>query len=275
MKVCALRYQFDCLHSFAEYKEKIEGILKKKKSDGVDLVIFPEYAGLELLALFEDPLKDSHKKLHKIYRDYCDLFTSLSKKIEIHVCAGSTVVLDGKKRYNRAHLFTSDGRLHVQDKCMSTRFEIEKEVTPGREYKVFEVDGVKLAIVICYDMEFPSIARNLCKKGAKLLLCPSYTDDWQGYYRVHIASRARALENQCFVATSVLHGKFDWVDEEASGFAGIYAPPDGDFPDSGILFQDEEDALSKIDINLVEKTRESGSVSIYKDWPDQFSIYYS
>lgn len=275
MKICALRYQFDRLSTLVEYRNKIEVILKDKKSQGIDLVLFPEYAGLELLAIFDDPLKDSYKKLNTIYQDYCDLFTTLSKEVGIHVCAGTTVVLEGGKRYNRAHLFTKDGKLHVQDKCMSTRFEIEKEVSQGRSYEVFEVGGLKLAVVICYDMEFPSIARNLCEQGAELLLCPSYTDDWQGYYRVHVASRARALENQCFVATSVLHGKFDWVDEEASGFAGIYAAPDGDFPDSGILYQDEKDALYQIDRSLINKTRETGSVLIYKDWPDQFSIQYS
>lgn len=275
MKVSALRYRFDRLDCFDDYEKKIEQLVKKKKASDVDLILFPEYAGLELLSIFEDPLKDSYTKLQSIYPKYQELFIKLAQKHQVNICAGTTVVLEESKRFNRAHFFTKEGRLFTQDKCMSTQFEIEKEISKGTTFQVFQVDGVSVAIVICYDMEFPMIARSLAEKGAQLLLCPSYTDDWQGYYRVHVASRARALENQFFVATSVLHGEFDWVDEKACGYSGIYVPSDGDFPDSGILAQEEGDSEAVIDTNLVDFVREKGTVKLFKHWPEQFLLHFT
>lgn len=65
----------------------------------------------------------------------------------------------------------------------------------------------KLAILTCYDIEFPEAARIAADKGVELILCPSYTETVSGYYRVRNTSQARAIENQLFVALSGIVGE--------------------------------------------------------------------
>ena len=274
MKISCIRYAFSKLASFEDYQKKITAIAEDKKSKDVDLILFPEYSGMELLGLFEEPLVNPYLKLDSLYKDYLAFYKELAMSKQIHICSGTTLFHDRGKRYNRAHLFTKEGMIHTQDKCMSTRFEEEKEISQGSSCKVFNVEGVQLGILVCYDIEFPYLARGLCERGAQLILCPSYTDDWQGYYRVHVSSRARALENQCIVATSVLHGDFEWIDEKAFGYAGVYGPPDGPFPDSGVISQGEKDAEACLNFNFVKETRQRGSVKNYHDWPLQNQVQF-
>ena len=79
-----------------------------------------------------------------------------------------------------------------------TRFENEQWlISAGDEIRVFDTDFGKIAINICYDSEFPLIARQQVEAGADLILVPSCTDTQAGFHRVRLGCQARALENQC------------------------------------------------------------------------------
>ncbi len=45
--------------------------------------------------------------------------------------------------------------------------------TPGNEYPIFEVNGLKYGINICYDGQFPDAAKAVADQGARLLLLPA------------------------------------------------------------------------------------------------------
>ena len=60
-------------------------------------------------------------------------------------------------------------------------------------------DCGKVAINVCYDVEFPEMARIACQKGAKILFVPFSTDEKHGFQRVKYCSQARAIENQAYV----------------------------------------------------------------------------
>src|SRR5690554_7444769 len=66
--------------------------------------------------------------------------------------------------------------------------------------RVYETDCGKIGVLICYDVEFPELARILADQGMKILFVPFLTDTQNGYSRVRYCARARAIENQCFVA---------------------------------------------------------------------------
>ena len=88
-----------------------------------------------------------------------------------------------------------------------TRFENEQWlIKSGKELKCFDTEYGKIAINICYDSEFPLLARKQVEAGCVLILVPSCTDTLAGYHRVKIGSHARALENQCYVVQSLLAG---------------------------------------------------------------------
>ena len=65
-------------------------------------------------------------------------------------------------------------------------------------------------IAICYDIEFPLIAHAMARAGAELILAPSCTDTIAGANRVHVGARARALENQVYVAVAPTVGQAPW-----------------------------------------------------------------
>lgn len=104
---------------------------------------------------------------------------------------------------NRAFLFRPDGSSDHQDKLQMTRFENERwGIGAGDTIKTFDTAFGRIGIDICYDSEFPLIARRQVEQGADVILVPSCTDTLAGYWRVRIGCQARALENQCYVVQS-------------------------------------------------------------------------
>ena len=69
--------------------------------------------------------------------------------------------------------------------------------TPGQERLVFEYKGVTIAAFICYDLRFPVWSRNVEKYDLAVYIAnwpASRRNVWQTLLR------ARAIENQCYVA---------------------------------------------------------------------------
>ncbi len=83
------------------------------------------------------------------------------------------------------------------------RWEKEKwKGDAGDQLRVFDTPYGRIAILICYDIEFPELSRKVCEMGADIIFVPSCTDDRQGFLRVRYCCHARAIENQVFVAVT-------------------------------------------------------------------------
>jgi predicted amidohydrolase len=169
-----------------------------------------------------------------------------------------------------------DGVIDYQDKLMMTRFEKEQWlIKSGQELKCFDTEYGKMAINICYDSEFPLLARKQVEAGCVLILVPSCTDTVAGYHRVKIGCQARALENQCYVVQASLVGDAAWSEavDVNVGAAAIYTPVDRGFPDNGILaagtFNAVQWVIAEICPNDCETVRKQGQVFNYRDWPLQ------
>jgi predicted amidohydrolase len=175
-----------------------------------------------------------------------------------------------------------DGKLGYQDKLIMTRFENEQWlVKGGKELRCFDTEHGKIAINICYDSEFPMLARKQVEAGANLILVPSCTDTLAGYHRVKIGCQARALENQCYVVQSCLVGHAPWSEavDVNIGAAAIYTPVDRGFPDNGVLVAGELNAvqwvIGEVSTTACAIVREQGQVFNYRDWPLQNGIGFS
>ena len=131
-------------------------------------------------------------------------------------------------------------------------------VEPGDALKVFDTAFGRVAIAICYDIEFPLYARAQCEAGARLLLVPSCTDTAAGANRVRYGCQARAMENQAYVACAVTAGEADWSPalDVNTGRAGVYTPVDRGFPDDGVAALDDgEWAIAELDRDRLEAAR--------------------
>ena len=160
------------------------------------LIILPEYAfGKIITANSKEWIQLSYfANKHNIYLLFgaMDSLSSLSSSNS-----------DGGRNdyYNTAFLFASDGELiGKQAKVKPIQFLIDGH--PAKEQKVMKTDIGNLGILICYDEDFPYVARNLTSKGAELLLVP--TKDVMRWGKIQHKQRAsitilRAVENHRFI----------------------------------------------------------------------------
>lgn len=262
MKIAALQYQYDFPTDFENYRQKVSHLVEKMARQKVDLLVFPEYAGYEI-GSFAD-----FETFQNWLPSYLDLFQNLSRLHHMYICCGTQVVKTEEGIFNRSYFFSPHNKYSYQDKCILTAYEVAEGIlSPGNTLRLFETRWGKVGICICYDIEFPSIAKKLIDNGAKLILVPSYTSTAHGFYRVFTSCRARALEYQCYVVQSALVGQTDV--ELAYGAAAICSPIDDGFPEDGILSlgtRDQPEIITAtLDFGLLEKVRSGGQTRNYTD----------
>ena len=284
VKIAAAQYDISFLETWANYQRKSERWVREAAEQGAKILLFPEYNTMELASLFSETVYSSLNlsliEMQIVHEAFLNLFQGLAQQYQCVIQAGSFPVLISEDVYhNRAYLFMPNGETHFQDKMMMTRFENEQWlISAGDELKTFDTEFGRIAINICYDSEFPLLARKQVEMGANLILVPSCTDTVAGFHRVKIGCQARALENQCYVVQAALVGDAPWspaVDVNV-GAAGIYTPVDYGFPDNGILangeFNKPQWIFAEIDLQNCEKVRAEGQVFNYRDWSRQIGI---
>jgi predicted amidohydrolase len=281
-RIAAAQYDIGFLPSWSDYEAKVGRWVAEAVDQGAKLLLFPEYFSMELASLFPEEVYQSLSKqleaLQSVHADFTGLYAGLARKHGVYILAGSFPVRQEDGRYrNRAYLFRPDGSSDFQDKLQMTRFENEQWlITAGNELKVLDTEFGKIGVNICYDSEFPMIARKQVEMGADLILCPSCTDTVAGYHRVRIGCQARALENQCYVVQSPTVGLAPWSEavDVNVGAAAIYTPVDYGYPDNGVLAIGELNAAqwvhADIDPSTLATVRQTGQVFNYRDWPGQF-----
>jgi predicted amidohydrolase len=284
VKIASAQYDISFLVSWQEYQQKIARWVAGATQQDARILLFPEYASMELASLFGQEVYSSLSKqlaaMQSVHDDYLGLFKALAMQHHCIIQSGSfPVEIEPGVYRNRAYLFMADGKVDYQDKLMMTRFENEQWfIKGGKELKCFDTEYGKIAINICYDSEFPLLARKQVEMGANLILVPSCTDTLAGYHRVKIGCQARALENQCYVVQSCLVGHAEWSEavDVNVGAAAIYTPVDRGFPDNGVLFAGELNAvqwiIGEVSPALCAIVRGQGQVFNYRDWPLQNTL---
>lgn len=104
-------------------------------------------------------------------------------------------------RYRKIHLFDVDipGGAVLRE---------SDATAPGAALVAVDVAGAKVGVSICYDLRFPELYRRLVKdQGAEVLLVPAAFTAHTGAAHWHLLLRARAVENQAWVAAAAQHGK--------------------------------------------------------------------
>lgn len=277
--IATAQYPVEELENWAAYEAKLLRWVQTAARNGARLLVFPEYGSMELVSLFDDSVrKDLARQLaamQDLHERFVDLHARLALEFKVYLVAGSFPVrIPGGAFRNRAYFFQPDGSFDYQDKMMMTRFETEEWlIEEGDRLKVFPTSLGTVGIAICYDSEFPLLARAQVESGAEILIVPSCTDTAQGYHRVRIGCQARAMESQCFVVHSALVGTVDWsaaIDVNV-GRAAVYTPVDRGFPEDGVLKIGAWNApgwvYTEIDLASLVATRRDGAVLNHRDWP--------
>lgn len=285
IRVAACQYAIELYETWGAYAAHLKGLCSEAADAGAQVLVLPEYAGLVLSGQLppeqRGDLKASIAGIQPLLGQWRSLCEDIARQLKLYLQPGSVPVLDQDGLYrNRAYLFGPRGPLGHQDKLIMTRFEREQwGIAAGEGLRVFDTPLGRLGILICYDNEFPMLARHLAEEGADLILAPSCTDTEAGYHRVRIGAQARALENQIAILQSPTVGMAPWSPalDENVGRAGLFVPPDHGLPSNGVIA--ESAALRPVgstwlvcdlDLDGVRRVRQEGQVFTRRDWPEQF-----
>eukprot|EP01006_Ploeotia_vitrea_P060030 TRINITY_DN75180_c0_g1_i1.p1 TRINITY_DN75180_c0_g1~~TRINITY_DN75180_c0_g1_i1.p1 ORF type:complete len:272 (+),score=5.39 TRINITY_DN75180_c0_g1_i1:54-869(+) len=109
---------------------------------------------------------------------------------------------DGAVFYNSVVLINQDGEILSVYRKTHLWGPIEQDLyTPGDDgqYKVVDLDGTRVGMLICYDTEFPEPSRCLGLQGVDLIIAPTANPP-DLYERNYSMVKARAIENVCTIA---------------------------------------------------------------------------
>lgn len=270
-KIALAQYPINYYRSESHFQDNLEKWTVKAKEGNSDLLVFPEYGSMELVSLIpkheQMNLHQQLESLQKIHDLFLKSFIQISKKYSIYIVTPSFPLKIVNKFFNRAYIVSPSGKLDFQDKIHMTRFEEEWGISPSEtDLKIFETSLGKIAIQICFDIEFPWPTSLLAFAGANLILAPSCTEGLHGLNRVHIGAKARALESQLYIGVSQVIGNAPWSQavDINNGIAALYGPVDNGFPSDGILSQGVLNQPSwiihEIDLSKLENVRADGQV---------------
>ncbi|XP_017278897.1 omega-amidase NIT2 [Kryptolebias marmoratus] len=124
---------------------------------------------------------------------------------------GSIPEEDCGKLYNSCAVFNPDGemilkhrKIHLFDINVpgKIRFQESETLSPGSSLSTFDTPFCKVGVGICYDMRFAELAQLYGRKGCQLLVYPGAFNMTTGPAHWELLQRARAVDNQVFVATA-------------------------------------------------------------------------
>ena len=271
IRVAALQYFIRPVHTFDQFRDQVESLVETAADYDCHLLVFPEYFTIQLLTLgnTKRPIREQILDLARQVPKFVELMAGLAKRFKIHI-VGGTIPVDEEgndKIFNDCHFFSASGNVGVQGKLHMTRFESEDwKISPRALLKIFETNFGRLAISICYDVEFPEIARAAARADAHILIVPSCTDDRQGYLRVRYCAQARAIENQMYVVQSHTVGSLPMVPAVSLNYgqASILTPSDFPFSRDGILAEgnpnQEMMVIGELNLSTISEARTTGTV---------------
>ncbi|GMA62496.1 carbon-nitrogen hydrolase family protein [Alicyclobacillus fastidiosus] len=273
VRICAVQYMMKKIDSFDEFYTQVEYYVNVAADFGSDFVCFPEIFTTQLMSFLEEKRPDQAIRRLSTYTDqYIDLFTELAVRYNVNIIGGSHFVEEHGDIFNVAYLFRRDGTIEKQYKIHATPNERKWwGIEEGNEIHVFDTDCGKIAIQICYDIEFPELARIAVDKGANIIFIPFCTDDRQGYLRVRYCAQARAVENQVYTVIAGTVGNLTHVENMDIQYAqsGIFAPSDFAFARDGIVGECDANidtvVVGDVDLEILRRSRNSGSVRQLRD----------
>ncbi|MDH4036865.1 MAG: carbon-nitrogen hydrolase family protein [Candidatus Krumholzibacteria bacterium] len=276
IRVATLQYFIRPISSFDQFRNQVAGLVETAADYKCHLLVFPEYFTLQLLTL-----EDIRRPIHELVRSlalqrerFVELMSGLARKHRVYIAAG-TIPSNGTEDgviHNEGFFFGPSGGHTSQCKIHMTRFEKEEWfVEPLNELRIIETNFGRVALNVCYDVEFPELARVAAREGVSVLIVPSCTDDRQGFLRVRYCAQARAIENQMYVVHSSTVGSLPMVPAVSLNYgqASILTPSDFPFSRDGILAEglpnQETMVIGELNLRILMESRESGTVLPLRD----------
>lgn len=273
VRIGLVQWQMRLFPTVADLMESAEYFVDAVSDYSSDFVVFPEFFNAPLMADYNHlgeakAIRELAKHTEYIRNRFCELAVSYN----VNIIAGSMPLLEDDKLYNVSYLCRRDGSYDRSIKIHPTPSEINSwGMSGGNELKVFDTDAGRIGILICYDSEFPELARLQAIEKMDILFVPFWTDTQNAYNRVRICSQARAIENECYVAITGSVGNLPKVNNMDLQYAqsAIFSPSDFAFPSNAIVAETtpntENILIADVNLDLLKGLHEFGSVKNLKD----------
>lgn len=268
VRLGTVQWQMRRFDSFEEFLQQVEFFVDTVSDYEADLVLFPELFNAPLIAQYAgDSPPEAMRKLAEYTKDLRDKLLDMALAYNINIVTGSVPEYRDNKLYNVSFLCRRDGTWDAQYKLHITPDENRSwGLTGGNRLKVFRTDIGPIGILICYDIEYPELARLLAEQGVNIILVPFWTDTKNAYLRVRRCAQARAIENECYVVISGSVGNIPKVETMGIQYsqASIFTPSDFAFPHDAIAAETspntETTIITDVDLDLLKELRRQGSV---------------
>lgn len=184
--------------------DRIRAFARTARDNGADLVVFPEFS------MYEKKVVDRTfaRAAQPLNGPFACALGGLARELDLALVAG---VVESNPRdprpYNTLAAFDPAGdivaayrKVHLFD---SYGFHESASIAPAPDLDpvTFDIAGVRVGLMTCYDLRFPELARRLADAGAQLMLvCSSWVPGDGKAEQWSVLARARAIENACFVA---------------------------------------------------------------------------
>lgn len=281
VRVGVIQYQQRRIASFEEFAQQVEYFVDALANYKADFAVLPELFSLQLLSIENEqvPAADAIAHLTQYTEQLKTMLSALAVNYNINIIGGShpTRAENGDIQ-NVCYVCLRDGSIHSQAKIHPTPNErYWWNIQGGSELSVIMTDCGPIGVNICYDSEFPELARHLVDQGMLMLFVPFCTDERQSYLRVRYCCQARAVENQCYVVLAGNVGNLPKVDNMDIQYAQscILSPCDLPFARDGVAADTtpnvEMVAIADLRLDLLAQARRSGTVQNLKD--RRFDLY--
>ena len=275
IKIAAVVEKIKILRSFEEYIDRMYKFINEAVSLGAQLVAFPEENGMLLLGMtpFVDKFLDGSNKGNNktdidlkqlavkltpfIKSGFETVFCNLSKKFGIYIMAGSVMIYDKGKIYNRAYLFGPTGNIEgIQDKLHLMKLEKNLGLSEGCDLNVVKTKIGSIAFPVCMDATYFETFKIAKNKGAEIVIIPIANNEEYNNYLSLRGIWPRVQESNVYGLKSALTGNIGNI--KFTGKAGIYAPFSITEDKSGILcetksYSDDEIAISSVNLEKLKE----------------------
>jgi predicted amidohydrolase/GNAT superfamily N-acetyltransferase len=268
-----VQWQMRYFESVDDLLKQVEYFVDALSDYKCDLAVLPEFFNAPLMGLSESEAPiDAIWHLAEYTNEILGAISELAISYNINIIAGSMPVIEDDELYNVAYLCHRDGRVDSQFKLHPTPYEKNGWLMKGGDkLAAFDTDFGKIGILICYDVEFPELARILSEEQIQILCVPFWTDTKNGYLRVRRCAQARAIENECYVAIAGSVGNLPKVDnvDIQYGQTAVFSPSDFAFPHDAIVSETTPNTemmlIVDLDLDKLEQLQNEGSVRNYLD----------
>jgi predicted amidohydrolase/GNAT superfamily N-acetyltransferase len=274
VRVATVQYEQRKLSSFEEFVTHVDYFIRVVAEYRTDFVVFPELFTMQLLSIDNKDHSPDEAIAHlATYTErYKAMMTEFAVSYNINIIGGSTATKVGDHMENMAYIFLRDGSIHTQAKIHPTPDERQVwHMTGDNQLNHIMTDCGPIGVLICYDSEFPELARHLIDQGMYILFVPFCTDQRSGYLRIRYCAQARAVENQCYVVISGNVGNLPGVQNMNVQYAQscVLTPSDFPFAHDGIAADTpanvETIAFADLNIKSLIAARNTGSVINLQD----------